>query len=116
MGGYRPFHSLYDETINASGTITANRFVTPADAQATVQGEQVLGVARTDGATGDDVAVTALGVASVEAGAAITKGDPIITDAQGRAISQTVDTEYKAGSALNDVSAAGGFVQVLFGR
>ncbi len=112
MGGFRPFNSLYDETVTTQAPIAANRFVTFTGAQASVQGEKVLGVSRYDQSGGADVSVTVIGVASVEAGAAITAGDDLITDAEGRAISHPGGAEIKAGTALNSVAAGGAFVRI----
>lgn len=72
-------------TVTAAGPIAANRFVTPAGAQGTADAH-VLGVARSAANAGEAVPVIALGTAVVEAGGAISAGDPISCDADGRAV------------------------------
>lgn len=73
-------------TVTAAGPIAANRFVTAAGAQGTADAH-VLGVARSAAANaGEAVPVIALGTAVVEAGGAISAGDPISCDADGRAV------------------------------
>lgn len=72
-------------TVTAAGPIAANRFVTPAGAQGTADAH-VLGVARSAADAGEAVPVIALGTAVVEAGGAISAGDPISCDADGRAV------------------------------
>jgi hypothetical protein len=79
--------SLLDLTVTATGAITKYRAVkVGSGAQATVQGERVLGIAQTTAATGDDINVTVKGTSIAEAGAAISKGARLIIDAQGRVI------------------------------
>ncbi|HID48084.1 MAG TPA: DUF2190 family protein, partial [Chromatiales bacterium] len=68
------------------GAVTARRAVGFDGAQATVQGQKILGIAHTDAADGDLLSIDARGTAIVEAGAAISIGDSLIVDAQGRAI------------------------------
>lgn len=72
-------------TVTAAGPIAANRFVTAAGAQGTADAH-VLGVARSAANAGEAVPVIALGTAVVEAGGAISAGDPISCDADGRAV------------------------------
>lgn len=94
-----------------SGAVSACRFVTPLGAQAGA-GVNTLGVTRSDGATGASVTVDVLGTAIVEAGAAVTAGDTLKTDATGRGITW-VTSGAKVAVALQAASAAGDFIEVL---
>ena len=94
-----------------SGTVTANRFVTPGGAQAGADAN-TLGVARTGGASGELVAVDVLGTAIVEAGAAISANATVKADSSGRAITW-VTSGAKIGLALQAASQAGDKIEVL---
>lgn len=94
-----------------SGTVAANRFITPAGAQAGADAN-TLGVARTGGASGERVAVDVLGTAIVEAGAAVAANATIKTDSSGRAITWAT-SGAKVGLALQAAGAAGDFIEVL---
>lgn len=103
--------SLLALTATLSGTVAAHRFVTPAGAQAGADAN-ALGVARSAGVSGDKIAVDALGTAIVEAGAAISAGATIKSDASGRAITWAT-SGAKIGIALEAAGAAGEFIEVL---
>jgi hypothetical protein len=78
------------DTVLASGAVTLRRFVGFNGAQATVQGQKVLGVAEYGSAAGgDNIPVISKGSAIVEAGAALAAGQAVITDNEGRAIPNT---------------------------
>jgi hypothetical protein len=94
-----------------SATVTANRFVTPAYAQAGAD-VNTLGVARTGGVLNDKVTVDVLGTACLEVGAAVTAGTTVKSDALGRAI-PWVTSGAKVGIALEAATAAGQFIEVL---
>jgi hypothetical protein len=94
-----------------TGTVAANRFVTPAGAQAGADAN-ALGVARTAGVSGGLVPVDVLGTAIVEAGAAVAAGATVKADANGKAITW-VTSGAKVGVALGAASAAGDFIEVL---
>jgi hypothetical protein len=94
-----------------SGTVSANRFVTPAGAL-TGADANTLGVARTAGVSADKVPVDILGTAVVEAGAAVAAGATIKSDATGRAITW-VTSGAKVALALEAATAAGQFIEVL---
>ena len=94
-----------------TGTVAANRFVTPAYAQAGAD-VNTLGVSRTGGNSGDKVTVDALGTACVEVGAAVTAGNTVKSDASGRAIPWAT-SGAKVGVALEAATAAGQFIEVL---
>ena len=103
--------SLLTLSIAASGAIVANRFVTPARDQA-VADENTLGVATTEAADGDVLAVDVLGTAIVEAGAAVAAGATLKADANGKAITW-VTSGAKVAVALDAASADGDFIEVL---
>ncbi|NVJ90870.1 MAG: DUF2190 family protein [Methylocystaceae bacterium] len=106
---------LHAETIIASGAVTARRLVGFDGAQATVTGAKVMGPAVNDAADGEPVAVNAIGSLLVESGAAVAVGADIVTDTQGRAITNpAVGGEYIVGQAVTAVSGAGILVRVLF--
>lgn len=105
------FTSLLTLTLALTGTVAANRFVTPAGAQAGADAN-TLGVARTAGVSGEKTPVDVIGTAVVEAGAAIAAGATLKTDASGRAIAW-VTAGAKVGIALQAATAAGQFIEVL---
>ena len=110
----RTSNALLTETIIASGTITSGRFVTFGGLQVGIQGEKVLGVARTDAGLGEAVAIDVLGIVPVEAGGAITVGADVIADAQGRAIvNPAAATEFVIGTARQAAGGAGQFIEIL---
>jgi hypothetical protein len=98
-------------TVVADGTIAANRFVTPVAAQAVAE-DNSLGVSRFAAADGENVTVDVLGTATVEAGGAITAGDKIESDADGRAVTWSTSGPV-LGRALEGASGAGKFIEVL---
>jgi hypothetical protein len=106
------FRSALTLTVAAAGAIAARRFVTPAGAQAGADAN-TLGVAiAAASAAGESVPVIVLGTAAVEAGAAISKGATIKSDAQGRAIPWAT-SGAKIGIALEAAGAAGEAIEVL---
>ena len=74
-----------------------------------------------DTATGDVTPVSVLGIMAVEAGAAITRGQAVQSDASACAVPQTAATAgdtaagISAGIALDDATAAGGVIRILRG-
>lgn len=110
----KPFHSLYDDTVHASGEIRPCRYVGFDNAEISGRGDKVLGVAKYMAHSGDDLAVTLIGTASVEAGEAISRGQTLISDDQGRAVAATgASQEHICGYALNSAGSAGQFIEVL---
>ena len=97
-------------TIVATGTIVADRFITPLGAQA-VADANTLGVSRVAGVSGDKLTVDVDGTAVVETGAAITVGQTLKVDASGRAI-PWVTAGARVGIALEAASATGQFIEV----
>jgi len=94
-----------------SGTVTANRLVTAAGAQAGA-GANTYGVSRSSGVATERVTVDVMGTAMIEAGAAVAVGDTLKSDASGRAITW-VTSGAKVGLALEAASAAGQMIEVL---
>ncbi len=105
------FTSLLCLTLTATGTITANRFITPAGAMAGADAN-ALGVARSAGVSGDKIPVDVLGTAVVESGAAVTVNSAVKSDASGRAINWATSGQ-RLGVALEAATAAGQFIEVL---
>ena len=103
--------ALLTLTVALSGTVTANRFVTPAGAQAGADAN-TLGVSRVSGVATDNAPVDVLGTAVVEAGAAIAAGASLKSDASGRAITWAT-SGAKVGIALEAAAAAGQLIEVL---
>lgn len=101
-------------TRTAVGNISANRAVTHADTTPDTAGVKVLGVAASDAVIGEPYGVTVTGTAIIEAGAAVSVGDDIITDNQGRAIPATGTAgERPFGDALTGATAAGKLFEIL---
>jgi hypothetical protein len=97
-------------TIAATAALTKRRFVTGAGAVAAAAG-RALGVARTDAAIGEQVAVDVLGTAIVEVGGAIAVDAQVEVDASGRAV--TIAEGVAVGRALQASAAAGDLIEVL---
>ena len=103
--------SLLTLTVAAAGVIAANRFVTPAGAQAGAD-VNTLGVARTAAAATDKIPVDVLGSTIVEAGAPIAAGATLKSDADGKAITWAA-AGAKVAIALEAATGAGQFIEVL---
>jgi hypothetical protein len=80
--------SLLTESVTAASAITSHRFGNFSKVQAAA-GDNVLGVAVSDGAADQYVPVEVRGTAVVEAGAAVSYGDLLESDADGRAIPES---------------------------
>ncbi|MBW5445859.1 DUF2190 family protein [Cohnella sp. CFH 77786] len=92
---YNPGHTI---TRIASAAVGEYRFVTAAGAQAGA-GAAAIGVSLTAAAAaGAALTVVTGGTAPVVAGAAINAGDPVTSDAQGRAVPAA------AGNVINGVA------------
>jgi uncharacterized protein affecting Mg2+/Co2+ transport len=107
----------------AGGVIARRRFVTinaqEQIVQADVQGEHVVGVSSQPNSAAGEVAEIYDGIVMVEAGAALNGGQPVMTDAAGRAIpfvhaadAAGVPTNFKAGYAVTTAAALGELVSV----
>ena len=97
-------------TRRAAGAITDGRFVTISGNQAGAD-DQVLGVAMSDAAAGKGFPVLALGTVQMTAGAAISAGDAVISDANGLPVPKGSGANV-IGVALDD-AAAGDAVTIL---
>jgi len=104
--------SLLTLTVVASGAVTSHRFVGYDGAQAGAGGA-ALGVSRTNADDGDEVPVDTVGTAIIESGAAISVGDSLESDADGRAVPDTAASNPQAARALESASAVGEPVEVL---
>lgn len=82
----KPSIPLLVLTALAAGAVTARRFVGYDGAQATAQGQVVMGVADTDAASGAYFPVVHKGTGVIESAGAIAKGAPIVASANGRAL------------------------------
>ena len=105
----------------ASGAVTKNRFVKlaanqqiQAVAAVTDQalGVQSVDISATEATSGKTGHVTVLGVAWVEAAAAITQGAFVAPSANGRA-QTAVSTQFAMGIALKAAGAGGDLIPVL---
>lgn len=103
-------HSIFTHTLLAAGAVSEFRAVGFDGAQASVQGQKVAGVATTDAALGDALAVDMLGTTVIETGAAIAVGEALIVDAQGRAIPSSGELNIPAGATSVTSTAANGAI------
>ncbi len=103
--------SLLSLALTLSATVSANRLVTFAGAHVGA-GANSYGVSRSSGVSGDKITIDVLGTAVIEAGAAVTAGDTIKSDATGRAITWAT-SGAKVGQALQAATAAGQMIEVL---
>ena len=105
-------------TFKAAAAVTKYEFVTIAGqsdgevADCSSAGEIAIGVAQNTAATGQAVRVCVLGVTKVNAGAAVTKGDTLQTDATARAIAAASADEVM-GVAIETAAAAGDVITAL---
>lgn len=106
---FRPAHIL---SIKSAGAISAHRFVTATGAQAGADAN-TFGVSLASAAgAGEQVPVIVLGTATVEAGAAISAGATVKSDASGRAIPWAT-AGAKVGIALEAAAGAGEMIEVF---
>lgn len=103
-------HLVLTISIAATAALTKKRFVTLAGA-VPAAGAWCPGVANAGYDIGEQAGVDVQGAILVEAGAAVTAGVEVQTDASGRAI--TKDAGVALGRALDAASAAGDFIRVL---
>lgn len=96
--------------VTAAAAITAGRAVTAAGAVASAAGN-ALGIAQTDGSTGDLVPVNVLGTAVATAGAAITAGAAVEVGSSGKVV--TKSSGVTIGRALTAAAADGDQVEIL---
>lgn len=91
----------------AASAISAGRLVGFDDAQISVAGVRVKGVAASSVASGEAVALTAKGTAMVVAGGPIAIGDAVTADAQGRAVPASALALAAGATPVTSSSAAG---------
>jgi hypothetical protein len=96
--------------ILATAILTASRFVSPTGGVAGA-GLNAIGVTDTDAASGDIVAVDAVGTSIVTAGEPITKGASLEVGAAGKAV--VLDAGVKVAVALEAAGADGDRIEVL---
>lgn len=96
-------------TVLAAAALSRCRFVTNAGA-VPAAGAKVLGVTTAAFDSGERASLTVLGIALVEAGAAIAADADVEVDNLGRVI--TKDSGVKSGRALDAAGAAGDFIRV----
>ncbi len=97
-------------SVRATGATTANRFVTALGVQAPAGGN-ALGIGRQTAVIGDMITVDVMGTQMAEAGAVVSAGATIGSDASGRAI--TWASGAKIGVALESASASGQLFEIL---
>lgn len=104
---------LLTTTIRLTADVIACRFVGYDGTQAKV-GKAAIGIAAYDANNGEPAAVHCIGIAPIEAGAAIAVGDAVAADDQGRAV--TADgSAVTLGYAIDAATAAGEFIRVKLG-
>ena len=114
------------KTYTASGAIAARRFVThgAADvtaAQAADGSAAIMGVTeRLAVATGERVDVIKTGLAEIEYGGAVTRGDPLTADANGTAVKANpaagVNAHIGGWAEISGVAGDYGLVNIAPGR
>lgn len=97
-------------TFTASGAVSAHRAIGFTGAQATVQGQKVLGVSPRQAGSSAVSDVTVSGTEVIEAGGAFARGASLIVDNQGRAIAATGSLGIAAGATAVLSSAANGAI------
>lgn len=105
------FKPLLPLTMNASGAVTAERFVTAAGAQVSSAGAAAIGVSRMTAADTALMTVDTVGTAIIEAGGNISKGAKVKSGADGRAL--TYDTGTATGIALQASTGAGQRIEIF---
>lgn len=125
----------------ATAVVTQFRGVDFAGVQIAVAGAKCAGIAKRSALVGQSFEAVTLGTAIVEAGAAITVGQPLAMDALGRVVPATSLTiaagavamtsvaangatdltggilpQWVVGDALEAAAAAGAFIEVLLSR
>ncbi len=102
--------SVLTLTVTASSAVTEGRAVGFDGAQASTQGQKIMGVAVTDAASGGVLAVVTHGTAIMESGAAISVGDSVMVDSDGKAIAVTGALGVASGATAVTSSAANGAI------
>lgn len=95
-------------TFTPVGSVSRGRAVGFDGAQATVQGQKILGVSPRQADSGIDSDVHVSGTAVIESGGIFEAGDSLIVDAEGRAIASTGNLGIVDGSTAVTSAAANG--------
>ena len=107
---------VLDITRNADAAITIGQILkataTGCDV-ATANTDILLGVAMTNAAAGEMVTVRVLGIARVQASAAITLGDRVTATTAGQAVTTTTDKQTIIGRALEAATAQNDLIAVF---
>ncbi|QOK91569.1 DUF2190 family protein [Ralstonia pseudosolanacearum] len=105
-------NAIFTITVKAAAAIAAQTFVSPSGG-VPAAGANTIGVAKTDAAVGDALAVDTLGTAVVVAGAAIPAGSAIEVDAAGRALPQNAGKTVGRLKPSQSAAALGDLVEVI---
>lgn len=100
--------ALLSLTFLAAGAVIAHRAVGFNGAQATMQGQKVMGVSPRPVDSGQYSDATAAGTAVIETGGPFAAGASLIVDSQGRAIASAGKLAVAAGATPVTSSAANG--------
>ena len=118
-----PFQATRAISLPAGAAIAQRRFVKVDAAgkviQAAAAGDDVVGVSLEAAAAVDDVIPVAMmggEIAQVEAGAIVTLGSLVTSDATGRAVNGGAAAARMNGYALEAAGAAGEFITVLLSK
>lgn len=106
------YNAILIKSLQASGAVSAKRFVDFNGRQIDSAGKGALGIALYDADDGEAVPVVVLGTAVVESGGIISVGDYLTSDANGKAITATTGQTINA-IALSAASGAGQEIEVL---
>lgn len=112
---YVAHKKLETRTVTLVAPATMCRAIGYDSLQVTSPAARFWGIAECGGIAGDRISIVTEGSYPVEAGAAITIGSPLTTDAQGRLVPATTG-QYVAARALGTVGGAGQFVEVHITR
>lgn len=100
--------SILSLTFKASGAVGENRAIGFNGAQATTQGQKVMGVSPRPVADGSYSEADVAGTTLIQAGGNFTKGASLIVNNQGKAIAATGSLAIKAGATAMTSTAANG--------
>lgn len=99
---------IFRDTMIAAGAIAPNRFVTYAGGQAAL-GEKAYGVTQFGAdQAGASTEVLVLGIATIETGGAFAAGDPLASDAEGKAIEAVAASTHFINAIAREASTAAG--------
>ena len=102
--------AVFTHSLQTTQTVGEHRFVTSAGAPAG-SGGHALGVASMDAASGEWLGIVVLGSAQIEAAGALSVGEAVESDTEGRAITHT--NGVKLGRTLQAATAVGDLIEIL---